>query len=83
MEKSNSFGKTLVLKVKFHDFRQITRSKTFNQEISDYQILWKLSQDIFNKLNFENQKIRLMGLSVSNLPVEVNANTPLQLTINF
>jgi DNA polymerase-4 len=83
MEKSNSFGKTLVLKVKFHDFRQITRSKTFNQEISDYQILWKLSQDIFNKLNFENQKIRLMGLSVSNLPSEINANVPLQLTINF
>ena len=83
LKKSNSFGKTLTLKVKFHDFRQITRSKTYNSEISDYDVLWRASMDIFNSVDFDNHKVRLLGLSVSNLPSEINPNTPLQLTINF
>jgi DNA polymerase IV len=83
IKKSNSYGKTLTLKVKFHDFRQITRSKTLNTEISTYEILWTSALDIFNKTKLDDQKVRLLGLSVSNLPSEISANVPLQLTINF
>jgi DNA polymerase-4 len=81
--KSNSYGKTITLKVKFHDFRQITRSKTLNSEIKSYNILWSSSLEIFNKTNLDNRKVRLLGLSVSNLPSELATNAPLQLTINF
>jgi DNA polymerase-4 len=81
--KSNSFGKTLTLKVKFHDFKQITRSKTLSNEITNYEILWASSLEIFNKTNLYGQKVRLFGLSVSNLPSEMLSNAPLQLTLNF
>jgi DNA polymerase-4 len=83
MESSSSFGKTITLKVKFHDFRQITRSKTVNYEISDFKTLWSLSLDIFNKIQFIDRKVRLLGIYISNLPDESTARVPLQLTINF
>jgi DNA polymerase-4 len=83
MQKSDAYGKTLTLKVKFHDFKQITRSKTLNSEISDYRDLWKISLEIFNKTHLEHKRIRLLGLSVSNFPHEISSDTPLQLTINF
>jgi len=81
--KSNSFGKTLTLKVKFHDFKQINRSKTLNSEIKNYDLLWSSSLEIFNKTNLDGKKVRLFGLSISNLPTEMASNAPLQLTINF
>jgi DNA polymerase IV len=83
IKKSSAFGRTLTLKVKFHDFKQITRSKTMNAELSSYEMLWTTSLEIFNKAGLENKSVRLLGLSVSNLPHEISENTPLQLTINF
>jgi len=83
IERSNSYGKTLTLKVKFHDFKQITRSKTYISEISNYDVLWKASLEIFNNTNLDDTRVRLLGLSVSNLPSETDSNEPLQLTINF
>ena len=80
---SGLFGKTLTLKVKFHDFKQITRSKTVNFEISDFNTLWPLSLDIFNKIDFTERKVRLLGIYISNLPTESDSKMPLQLTINF
>ena len=67
MERSGSFGKTLTLKVKFSDFRQITRSKTINESIDHFDILHKTTKEILSNLEVENKKIRLLGLSVSQL----------------
>jgi DNA polymerase IV len=83
IQKSCFQGKTLTLKVKFHDFKQITRSKKLNIEISNYNILWISSLELFNKTILDGQKVRLFGLSVSNPPSELESNAPLQLTINF
>jgi DNA polymerase IV len=83
IEKAGGYGKTLTLKVKFHDFKQITRSKTFAFEISAFDFLLKTSIEMLEKAFEENVKIRLLGLSVSNLPHEASSGMPLQLTINF
>ncbi len=52
IEKSKSFGKTLTIKVKFSDFRQITRSKTNKIEIDSFEQLWELCQEIFDAIDF-------------------------------
>jgi len=70
MEKRALSGKTMTLKVKFHDFQQITRSIT--QEHN-----YKTEEDIFacakEKLRvvweseFPQKRIRLLGVGISNL----------------
>jgi len=67
MEKSGSFGRTLTLKVKFSDFRQITRSKTLEDPIADFQTLHSHAKEILGGIDLQEKKIRLLGLSLSQL----------------
>lgn len=83
IEKSKSYGKTLTLKIKFADFKQITRSKTGKFEIDDFELLWKLSSEIFDAIDFDDRKVRLLGLSVSNLHYDNIQGLPVQLTFDF
>jgi DNA polymerase-4 len=68
IEKYHYFGKTLTLKVKYADFKQHTRSKTLNIDINNFQILHSVTRDLLKSISFNdnNQKIRLLGLSISN-----------------
>jgi len=83
IDKSKSYGKTLTLKIKFADFKQITRSKTANHEINDFEQLWGLSSETFDKVDFADKKVRLLGLSVSNLQYDNIIGQPVQLTFDF
>lgn len=66
IEKKKSFGYTLTLKVKFNDFRRITRSKTLEKRIDNIESLKGLAKELLLSTSLENKKIRLLGLSVSN-----------------
>nr|WP_255424420.1 DNA polymerase IV [Apibacter sp. HY039] len=64
--KKNSFkGRTVTLKVKFSDFKVVSRSKTLLTPISEYQNLYKTSLELLHGLDIST-KIRLIGLSVKN-----------------
>jgi DNA polymerase-4 len=58
------------VKVKFSDFRQITRSKTLQSYINDFETLHREVSEIRKSLNLAGSKIRLLGVSVSNLESE-------------
>jgi DNA polymerase-4 len=62
------FGRTLTLKVKYADFKQITRSISLNNEINDFNILHLATRKLVKTIEYNktNKKIRLLGLSVSN-----------------
>jgi DNA polymerase-4 len=65
-DAKNAFGKTLTLKIKYHDFAQTTRSKTFFHYIDTEQELYQIAQELL--LNPEPLKpVRLLGISVSGL----------------
>lgn len=66
-KKADTFGKTLTLKVKYSDFKQITRSKTLNFKIKDINTLMKVSEELFDQVNFTYNPVRLIGLSITNL----------------
>ena len=70
MEHSEATGRTITLKVKFSDFRQITRSKTLQNYIRDFETLHKEVSEIRKSLKLEGTRIRLLGLSISNLETE-------------
>ncbi len=67
LEHSETTGRTITLKVKFSDFRQITRSKTLQNYIRDFDTLHREVSDIRKSIKFEAIRIRLLGVSISNL----------------
>jgi DNA polymerase-4 len=60
-------GRTVTLKVKYHDFKQITRSSTLNQETADSnQIIHEVIR-LLEKTAAGKKPVRLLGISVTNL----------------
>ena len=79
-------GNTLTLKVKFHDFTQITRSITQPCKLTTLDVILPLAKRLLAEVEYENHPIRLLGLSVSN-PREQEEDTSSvtweQLTLEF
>jgi len=59
-------GTTLTLKIKFHDFTQITRSITQEKVLLDLDDILPLAKDLLKEVDYSDNPIRLIGLSVSN-----------------
>jgi DNA polymerase IV len=70
LEHARTTGRTITLKIKFSDFRQITRSKTLQNYIGDFETLHREVSEMRKKLKLENVRIRLLGVSISNLESE-------------
>lgn len=75
------FGKTLSLKIKYHDFEQTTHAKTIGGRFDNFDTLHKYAKLLLNELPLERTSIRLLGLSVSNVGEDLTY--PYQLTIDF
>jgi DNA polymerase-4 len=67
LENAGTTGRTITVKVKFSDFRQITRSRTLPDYIRNFKTLHSEVSEIRKSMNLEGNKIRLLGVSVSNL----------------
>jgi DNA polymerase-4 len=65
MNEENFFGRTITVKIKYADFKQITKSKTFPQKITKFQQLWQIAREIMKDVNLSEQPVRLLGLGVS------------------
>lgn len=59
-------GRTITLKVKYHDFKQITRSQSFPQAIADAETIINTSINLLEKSDITDKKVRLLGISLSN-----------------
>nr|WP_148908705.1 DNA polymerase IV [Sphingobacterium composti Yoo et al. 2007 non Ten et al. 2007] len=62
----SSQGRTVTLKIKFADFTQITRSRTTPSYIHSAQEILQYASELFSKVDLENRKVRLLGISISN-----------------
>jgi DNA polymerase-4 len=82
VSKSCFFGRTVTLKIKYADFRDVTRRKTLPKTVRKPEIFWKIAIELLSSIKFdEENKIRLMGLTVSN--TEENASGFRQLLLDF
>jgi DNA polymerase IV len=79
LEESETSGRTITLKVKFADFRQITRSRTLSTYIRDFETLHREVGSIRKSLKLEGSRIRLLGVSVSNLETDDRSDRQLLL----
>ncbi|HPT11596.1 MAG TPA: DNA polymerase IV [Bacteroidales bacterium] len=60
-------GRTVTLKIKFNDFRQITRSHTLLSYVRDFDMLHREVTALRKSLDLSHVKIRLLGVSISSL----------------
>ncbi|QJW90640.1 DNA polymerase IV [Spirosoma taeanense] len=80
-DRTRIWGRTVTLKVKYADFRQITRSRTVLTPISNPAMLTKLALDLLGPLLPVSMGVRLLGVSLSNLgPVDAPEGRQLALT---
>ena len=59
-------GRTVTLKIKYHDFKQVTRSQSFEKGIDDIEIILVTARSLLAATEPEDKKIRLLGISISN-----------------
>jgi DNA polymerase-4 len=67
MKRYNMKGKTITLKIKYHDFKRITRSVTVKAPVDDPKIIMLNIRRLISKTELRNKKVRLVGISISNL----------------
>lgn len=73
--KRNGFsGNTLTLKIKFYDFKQITRSITQSKELHELADILPLAKQLLKEVDYSIRPIRLLGLTISN-PKEEREDT--------
>lgn len=64
-------GKTITLKLRYKDFKTITRSHSFDSPTNTTFVLWEEAKNIFEKWYSSNStKLRLLGFGVSGLANE-------------
>jgi len=82
VNKKDFKGRTVSLKIKFSDFKIISRSKTFTTPISEYETLFKTGMELLSMVDL-SPKIRLIGIGVKNNEEEMSWADAIQLRIRF
>ena len=67
-------GRTITLKIKYSDFKLITRSQSFPHGISDTTTIADTAKQLLNFTDLVNRKVRLLGISLSNFKEPVLRN---------
>lgn len=82
VQKKARYGKTLTLKIKFSDFNQITRIRTFDFSLNNKKELVSRALDLLNSVDIQEKSVRLLGLSLSNFQ-KPTIKKAVQLKIDF
>ncbi|APJ04689.1 hypothetical protein [Silvanigrella aquatica] len=67
INKRNLVAKTLILKIKYFNFKFHTKSKIFPLYFHKKDMIQKIALELFDELYASPLATRLMGLSVSNI----------------
>ncbi|MFB9841715.1 DNA polymerase IV [Mucilaginibacter ginsenosidivorans] len=81
----NLKGRTVTLKIKYNDFRQITRNQSFAEPIGDLTTIGETAKKLLLNTQPEDARIRLLGVTLSNFGElqtrERNISDPGQLSL--
>jgi DNA polymerase IV len=80
-ERTGVRGRTVTLKVKYADFRQITRSRSLSHDVVDRLMLERVSFDLLAPLLPTEKGVRLLGVSLSALGAETSRAPQLSLSL--
>jgi len=66
LKKNSKNGYTITLKVKYFDFKSVTRSVTLHEAVCQSTEIMKHIKGLIMKTEAGNKKVRLLGITVSN-----------------
>ncbi len=66
MVKNDLGGRTITLKIKYSDFKQITRSRSLPLPVMDRETILAIATELLLSTNPADKKTRLLGIAVSN-----------------
>lgn len=67
LQKYELKGRTITLKIKYSDFKQVTRSRSFSDALNDPDVIAATAKELLAAVtNSQGRKIRLLGITVSN-----------------
>jgi DNA polymerase-4 len=67
MKRYSIKGRTITLKVKYHNFRRSSRSLTVKEAVDDPEIIMSIVKRMIPKTEIGKKKVRLVGISISHL----------------
>ncbi len=59
-------GRTITLKIKYSDFKQITRNYSVSEPVCDFEVITDAAKKLLLATNPEGKRIRLLGVTLSN-----------------
>jgi DNA polymerase-4 len=83
LDHRKTYGRTLTLKVKYADYQQVTRSKTMSDAIQTSAEILAIARELLSKTEPLRKKVRLLGLSISNLESNTVGTTYVQLSLDY
>ncbi len=81
-QRTEKTGRTITLKVKYGNFKQITKSRTIDKTIDTLELLNTICVELVDPSILNESGIRLLGVGISNFQKEI-ASESKQLTITF
>jgi DNA polymerase IV len=83
LTKHGTQGRTVTLKVKLADYRQMTRSRTLLKYITGESEILELSLELLKSAELSREKVRLLGITLSSLDTELDNSGYEQLELAF
>jgi DNA polymerase-4 len=65
LQRKSIWGRTLTLKVKYHDFKQVTRRHTLEENFADLESIQLTARQLVEPLLVSGVRIRLLGIGLS------------------
>lgn len=66
LQRHALLGRTITLKIKYHDFKIITRSLSLPHLLNDTATIAETAKQLLTLADMEGKKVRLLGVSVAN-----------------
>ncbi len=83
MKRIETKGKTITVKVRYDDFETISRSQTASEYYHDESQIFLLAKQLLEETQAGERKVRLLGISMSNLDNEPERSELIQLKLPF
>jgi DNA polymerase-4 len=86
LKKHNLKGRTITLKIKYSDFRTITRNHSLPHPVDDLEIITGTAKELLRSTGLSDVQVRLLGISLSNFfepEIIERKGNPAQLRLPF
>ena len=80
-ERTGIVGRTVTVKIKYADFRIVTRSRTLEESVESREVLERTARDLVRSIFPLEKKVRLLGVSLHNLHQREERTVSPQMTL--